>query len=138
MAGPRPALSRYRLGQATEKLESARILLEHGQYRDSVSRSYYAMLMSARALLAIRDANPKTHSGVVTAVSESFVKPGQLASQSGRRLAQAMELREDSDYGDFVEVTKADAAKQLRDAEAFVEEAGRLARKLLRAKPPKR
>lgn len=130
MASGRAALARYRMEQADEKLESARLLHAHGQHRDSVSRSYYAMLAAARALLALRDVNPRTHARVVGAIGESFVKTGELPLRTSRLLKEAMDLREDSDYGDFVEVTDEDSAKQLRDAEAFVEEARRVGRKL--------
>lgn len=130
MAAGRAALARYRMEQADEKLKSARLLHAHGQYRDSASRSYYAMLAAARALLAMRDINPRTHSGVISSLADSFVRPGKLALRSSRLLKEAMDLREDSDYGDFVEVTEGDSAKQLRDAELFVEEARRLGKEL--------
>lgn len=40
-------LSKYRLELSKEKLESARILFESEKYKDSVSRSYYAMFSAA-------------------------------------------------------------------------------------------
>ncbi|MEW6380191.1 MAG: HEPN domain-containing protein [bacterium] len=42
-------LSEYRLKEAQEKLESAIILLKSKKYKDSVSRSYYAMLSAVKA-----------------------------------------------------------------------------------------
>lgn len=45
-------LIRYRLNMAYEKAASAKLLLDHGQYKDSVSRSYYAIFSALRALLA--------------------------------------------------------------------------------------
>lgn len=36
-------LSVYRLNMAEEKLRSAKILLDAGQYKDSIGRSYYAV-----------------------------------------------------------------------------------------------
>lgn len=119
-------LTAYRLQQAQERLSSATILLEHSMHRDSVSRAYYAMLAAARALLAARGFEARTHSGVVSLINEHYVKTGELSRESGRRLMEAKDLREDSDYADFVEVTQADAAKQLEDAVDFVDEAGEL------------
>ena len=46
-------LMQYRLDMAKERLESSRILLEAGSYKDSIGRSYYAMFTSIRALLAM-------------------------------------------------------------------------------------
>ena len=48
----RTALIKYRLKAAHERLDSSRLLLEHGNYKDSIGRSYYAMFTSVRALLA--------------------------------------------------------------------------------------
>lgn len=45
-------LSLYRLEDAKDKLSSAKVLLENNKFKDSVSRSYYAMFSAARALLA--------------------------------------------------------------------------------------
>jgi uncharacterized protein (UPF0332 family) len=59
-------LSKYRIKDAREKLESAKILFENKKYKDSVSRSYYAMYSAAKALLATKDLDSSKHSGVIT------------------------------------------------------------------------
>ena len=46
-------LMNYRLAMADEKLNSAKILLEYKSYKDSISRSYYAMFTAVRAILAL-------------------------------------------------------------------------------------
>ena len=38
-------LTEYRLANAKEKLESAKLLLDAGKYKDSIGRSYYAIFM---------------------------------------------------------------------------------------------
>ena len=48
------ALVLYRLENAHEKLAAAKDLLDNKHYKDSVSRSYYAIFTAARALLAIK------------------------------------------------------------------------------------
>lgn len=45
-------LTKYRLDNAKEKLESAKLLLDAGKYRDSIGRSYYAIFTAVRAVLA--------------------------------------------------------------------------------------
>ena len=42
----------YRLKSAKERLDSAKILLEAGKYKDSIGRSYYAIFTAVRAVLA--------------------------------------------------------------------------------------
>lgn len=44
-------LMNYRLSNAKEKLESAKLLLDAGKYRDSIGRSYYAVFTAVRAVL---------------------------------------------------------------------------------------
>ncbi|MEW6482712.1 MAG: HEPN domain-containing protein [bacterium] len=115
-------LAKYRLESAKEKLVSARLLYENGQYRDSISRSYYAMLSAARALLSTKKLDSSKHSGVISLFNQHFVKTGVLNKEAGKKLASAKEMREDSDYEDFVAVSKEDAEKQIADAEGFIKE----------------
>ena len=57
-------LMNYRLAMADEKLNSAKILLEYKSYKDSISRSYYAMFTAVRAILALDGVDFKKHAGV--------------------------------------------------------------------------
>lgn len=52
--GKKDPLVAYRLENAKEKLKAAIALLEDSDYKDSVSRSYYAVFSAARALLATK------------------------------------------------------------------------------------
>ncbi len=47
------ALMSYRLEQADESLQAAKILLDQGLTRPSVNRAYYAMFYAVLALLSI-------------------------------------------------------------------------------------
>lgn len=51
-------LSSYRLSMAEEKLQSAKILLDAGLYKDSIGRSYYAIFSALRAVLAYLHKRP--------------------------------------------------------------------------------
>lgn len=52
MPDNRTVLMQHRLDSAREKLASAKILLDSGNLKDSIGRSYYAMFTGVRALLA--------------------------------------------------------------------------------------
>lgn len=43
-------LAKYRLSVGKEKLDSAKVLFSNNKYKDSVSRSYYAMFSAARVV----------------------------------------------------------------------------------------
>ena len=115
-------LSKYRLENAKEKLVSAKLLHENNQYKDSISRSYYAMFSAARALLSTKGADSSKHSGIISLFNQFFVKTGIVDKRMGRILAEAKEMREDSDYEDFVVVSNEEVEKQIKDAEVFIEE----------------
>ena len=122
MSEYKETLSKYRLEDSKEKLESAKILLKSEKYKDSVSRSYYAMLSVAKALLATRGLGSSKHSGVISLFNHHFVKEGVVDSSCGKVLARAKDAREESDYGDFIIVTREEAESQLKDAQFFINE----------------
>lgn len=127
-------LSKYRLEDSKEKLKSAEILLEKGQYKDSISRSYYAMFSAARALLALKEVNSSKHSGVISLFNQHFVKTNIVRKNCGRMLLDAKELREESDYGDFYIVTQEDAKTQLENAKFLFKEIERILNENLKDK----
>ena len=130
MKQERKELIRYRISNGEEKLRSAKILLENGQFKDSASRSYYAMFSAARALLVTRNLNSTKHSGIISLFNQHFVKTGLVDRACGRILMNAREIREKGDYGDFYLVSKKEAETQLKNAEIFTEEIRRVIDKL--------
>jgi uncharacterized protein (UPF0332 family) len=98
-------LARYRLTDAKEKLESTKILLQEKQFKDSLSRSYYAMFSAVRSLLALKELDSSKHSGVISLFNQHFVKPNLIDASFGRMLKKAQYSRERTDYGDYVLVT---------------------------------
>ncbi len=72
------------LGRADRYLVSAAALLELGDHESAVSRAYYAMFYTARAVLGVRGVTAKTHSGVV---SEFGRQPSAATAASIRSIA---------------------------------------------------
>ena len=115
-------LVKYRLQNSKEKLGSAKILLENGKFKDSISRSYYAMFNAARALLATKHLDSSKHSGVISLFNQHFVRTSVVARNFGRILIKGKDLRQDGDYKDFVETSMEEAQDQYSDAEKFIEQ----------------
>jgi uncharacterized protein (UPF0332 family) len=113
------------LKDSKEKLKAAEVLLKQGLFKDSISRSYYAMFSAARALLATRRLDSRKHSGVISLFNQHFVKAGLIARDCGRMLLAAREARERGDYEDFLDVSKEEATSQLSDAALFIAEVER-------------
>ena len=112
--------AQYRLSSAKEKLKSAEILFQQGQYNDSVSRSYYAMFSAARALLAMLSLDSSKHSGIISLFNQHFIKTGKVDKELGRLLKEAKDVREGGDYDDFFVASRELAEKQLEEARLFV------------------
>ena len=109
-------LVQYRLASAKEKLESAKLLLDAGLYKDSVGRSYYAIFSSIRAILAIRQVDFSKHAGVISYFQKEYVKTGIFDKKYSKYLQQAFQIRNSCDYDDFFMVSKQDAMEQYNRA----------------------
>jgi uncharacterized protein (UPF0332 family) len=117
----RDALVAYRLGQAEEALESARILLDHEKFPSSVSRSYYAMFYAVLALLARENHRVSKHSAAIAVFNREFVKKGIFDKDLSRWLQEAFDLRQRSDYREMFSVTGERAGSVLERAGSFLE-----------------
>ena len=116
------ALVKYRIEQAEESLEAAKVLLEQKMERQSVNRAYYAMFYSVLALLATRKQETSKHSGAISLFDKEFVRPGMFSKDSSRWLHNAFDLRQRSDYAIEFEVSREDAKAVLDHATVFVGE----------------
>jgi len=116
-------LAKYRLNKAKEILKESEDSLKQKHFALSTNRSYYAMFTSARALLSLKEKDSSKHSGVITLFNQYIIKPGIFPREYSKFLRGAKRIREDADYGDFVEITEEDAQTQIKRAKKFVEEA---------------
>jgi hypothetical protein len=112
----------YRMESAREKLNAAEDLLEKHHYKDSVSRSYYAIFTAARALLATKHLDSSKHSGVIALFNQHFVKNGVVPKVASKWLERAKLYREQADYGDFYVVSAQEAEAQIQSAREFIME----------------
>jgi len=115
-------LAQYRYKMAVEKLEAAKLLKEKKFYKDSISRSYYAIFTAARALLAIEKKDSAKHSGIISLFNRYFVKTELIDKNYSKILAKAKIYRERGDYGDFSIVSSAEVGEQIENAEEFLKE----------------
>jgi len=128
----RTNLAMYRMQKAKEILIEARDNLNQKHYGLSVNRSYYAMFTAARALLALKEVDSSKHSGVIALFNQHIVKVELFPKEISKFLPKAKGIREDADYGDFVEITEEDAQTQIRRAMQFVEEAKKTIQNMIR------
>lgn len=115
-------ISEY-MKKVNDKLESARILYDAEQYATSVSASYYAMFLAAKALLIKAGYKPKSHSGLISLFGEVYVLNGDFDKNISKFLSRAQSLREEADYDAFDGITSSIASAKLSEANIFVSEA---------------
>lgn len=109
-------LMKYRLESAKDKLTSAKLLLEAGQYKDSIGRSYYAIFTAIRAILASRQVDFSKHAGVIAYFQKEYIKTEIFDKKYSKYLQQAFQIRNSCDYDDFYIVSKQDAQEQYNRA----------------------
>lgn len=109
------------LQKSIVRLKSAKILLKAGNYADSISRSYYAVLDVARAVLVTDKIYPKSHAGTIAKFNQHYIKTKIFPNRFGTMLASIEKARTKADYAFEVSFTKQDAQEKLRQAEEFVE-----------------
>jgi uncharacterized protein (UPF0332 family) len=118
-------ISRY-MAKAEERLESAVALLDIGNFGDSISRSYYAILDAATACLIKKDIVPRSHSGAIRMFSLHYIKPGFADKKYQRYFAGIERLRLDADYKHERTFTAEEAKETYERAWEFVDQARRL------------
>lgn len=113
-------LVKYRLESARERLRSSQLLLEAGQYKDSIGRSYYAIFTAVRAVLATNEVDFSKHSGVISYFQKEFIKTGKFDIKYSKILQNAFQIRNTCDYDDFYIATQNDAEEQYKNAEEML------------------
>lgn len=109
-------LSSYRLNMSEEKLRSARILLDAGQYKDSIGRSYYAIFSALRAVLAKDKVDFSKHAGVISYFQKEYLKTELFDKKYSKYILSAFQIRNNCDYDDFFIVSKEEAIEQYEHA----------------------
>lgn len=114
-------LMQYRLDMAKERLESSKLLLDNGNYKDSIGRSYYAIFTAVRALLAVDGVDFSKHAGVISYFQKEYIKSGIFDVKYSKYLSQAFQIRNNTDYADFFIVSREDAKEQYERAIEFID-----------------
>ncbi len=117
------ALVRYRMEQAQEAVDAARLLVERGHYRSAINRAYYAMFYAVLALLATLNKETGRHSGAISLFDLHFVKSGSFPREFSRWIHDAFDLRQRSDYMGKSTVSMEDATEAVSNASVFVDRA---------------
>lgn len=104
-----------------DALDSARQLLDGNKPNDSISRSYYAFMHTARAALMTQGRVITSHRGLKVTFGEHLVRPGHFEREWSTLIQKASEARMEADYGAKGRMPLKRATKQAEEASRFVE-----------------
>lgn len=96
------------------------ICLDNDDVDDAISRAYYAVFHSAKALLQYVGIETKSHEGLKQMFGLHLVEPGLVERKMGRILNNLKEDRENGDYALITYFDKKDAQDVIKKAEFFM------------------
>ncbi len=110
----------YRINNANETLDTARLCVEHKRYKDAINRCYYAAFYAIKAALALEQIDFKRHKDAVAYFNQNYVATNVFDREIGKRLGRLKRKREASDYDDFYVASCDEALEQYEAAELIV------------------
>jgi uncharacterized protein (UPF0332 family) len=107
--------------KAERSLAAARRHIEQGDYDFGSSRAYYGAFYAMEAALISKGLSFSTHSGIITAFNQHYVKTAILPADFGKGIARLFRERQTADYVFDISIGKEDALRDLEIAERIVE-----------------
>jgi len=111
---------RQEVKKAEQALKAAQNLLADGLYDDAVSRAYYAVFHSARAVLKVKGIETVSHKGLISQFALHLVKTGEVEEEYGDILRQIKEDRETGDYEPLVTFGSEETTQLVGSADRFL------------------
>ena len=111
----------YRIRNAKDTLETAKLCLDNGKYKDAVNRCYYAAFYAIKAVLALEEVDFKRHKDVIAYFNKNYIATNIFDREIGKRLGQLQRKRENGDYDDFYIVSSEEAKEQYITANTLIE-----------------
>jgi uncharacterized protein (UPF0332 family) len=112
---------REELDRSSESIKAAHLLFENGFIRDAVSKIYYSLLYSIRAVLLTEGLEPKSHEGALRLFGLHFVKPGAFEAKDSHIFSKLMKLREEADYNPSYSFAPEDFTEFKSEAEGVIQ-----------------
>ncbi len=106
--------------RAEDCIGAAHICRSGGFYADAVSRAYYAVMRAAKAVLALYNIRPTSHSGVTNRFGLAIVSAGLAEGHWGAEITSLGWLRADADYDVSRVFSESEALNACARADAFL------------------
>ena len=105
------------LSRANDSRRAADLLYGEGLLNEAVSRLYYFLLYSIRALLLTKELEPKSHEGALRLLGLHFIKTNEFEPKISHVFSKLMKYREEADYNPSYVFTKEDYTGLKKEAD---------------------
>ena len=116
----RKAIVQIRIEKAKKAFAEIALLTDNALWQTAANRLYYACYYVVTALLTQNGIIAKTHQGVINQFGLHFVITGIMSQQEGRLFKDLFELRQVSDYADWITLNEGDIIPKIEPAEKFI------------------
>jgi hypothetical protein len=120
MKESRSDIAKGYLDGAKKKLARAKSLVIDGYFDDAARNAYYSMFHAGKALLSLKDSEPKTHSGTINELQRLYVQEGELPQELISSMTRDLQVRIRSDYEVGIDTTKDISEEIIADAEGLI------------------
>lgn len=111
----------HRLEQAKNDIKASDVLYKESLLNAANNRAYYAIFHAIRSVLALEPIDFKRHKDVIAYFNKNYVNIGIFPKAIGRKISQATQIREDSDYDDKFIADEEKTKTQMNSAKEIVE-----------------
>jgi len=108
------------LSRARKSLKSARTLFGEGLFEDALSRSYYAVLHAAKAVLLSEEVSIDSHEAVKRLFGMHLVRTGKIEKRYSKILSKEQDDRYLADYDVAFEPARERVEERINEAEDFL------------------
>lgn len=114
------ALITHRLNRAKETLEEAKFSIDNERFLLAANRIYYAVFYAVSALGLKNNFTTSKHSQLLSWFNKNYIKTEIIGKRLGKFYLDAFEMRQESDYEDFVEIDKKTIDEKFKLASEFI------------------
>jgi uncharacterized protein (UPF0332 family) len=110
----------HRLKRANETLAETKDLLNLNRWHGAANRLYYACYYAVTALLIKHGHMSHTHGGAKGLLGKYFVSTNIVSKEQNKLYEKLFDLRQNSDYSDWISIEEIDIKPLLEPAEKFI------------------
>ena len=114
------------ISHAKAAFKDAQILANNRRWSGCANHLYYACFHCITGLLYKYKINPKTHKGLDMQFHLHFIKTGKMPKEYGDLFADLMRMRNDSDYGEWQDLTEKNVKPLIPMVKKFISDLEKL------------